>query len=243
MKATHHLLTEQFPGPPEIGDAIRSFRYLKLFAAASVKENTLPALTRCWNELDSLFTRDPALSDEFFVMSWVLLNFPCDPAGQTVLNHFERFAEEAGRGEHFAPFIQTASRSRLGLYQEVLRSSGQIKYRELLSDRVVHAHASVEAGAPGEIVLGRLMELKGQNYFFGDVKAFPADKRTTIEDMVESKCFYFEREARSGGEGLYATFMRLAGPYWMSIVSENSEVPFLEPDHYQHYHRAEAIDP
>ncbi len=238
VKVNHRLLTEGFPGPPVIGYSIRSFRFLRLFALACIAEDKHPALTRCWKELDRLFMRDPALSNEFFVPSWVLFDFPCGPARQTVLDHFQRFAEEAGRAEHFAPFIEAAAGSRLGLYQEVLRSGSQIKYRELLSGRVVYAHASIESGSSGEIVLGRLVELDGQNYFFGDVQTFPAGHRAHIEGMVERKLFCVEDEATSADE-LYETFMRLAGPYWMSVVASNEATPILDPDHYRSYHRSE----
>lgn len=33
----------------------------------------------------------------------------------------------------------------------------------------------------------------------------------------------------------YESFMKLAGPYWMSCVTTNDEAPILPPDHYRTY--------
>jgi hypothetical protein len=33
----------------------------------------------------------------------------------------------------------------------------------------------------------------------------------------------------------YETFMKLAGPYWMSCVTKNDAVPILDPGHYRAY--------
>jgi hypothetical protein len=33
--------------------------------------------------------------------------------------------------------------------------------------------------------------------------------------------------------------MRLAGPYWMSIVAKNDNLPILNPDHYLSYLQAD----
>lgn len=238
VKAVHELLTEKIPGPPVVGYTTRSFRFLKMYAIACIVENKHPALTRCWKELERLFMRDPALRDEFFVSSWILLNFPCGPDQQTLLDHFERFIREGNHQEQFAQFIQAVRPTRLGLYQEVLRSGSSVRYRELVTGRVVEAHPSLESGGSGEIVLGRLIELEGQKYFFGDAKAFPADARETIENMVIDKLFYVDEEA-STPDGLYEAFMRLAGPYWMSIVAKNDNLPILNPDHYVSYLQAD----
>ncbi|MDX2054405.1 MAG: hypothetical protein SFV15_18535 [Polyangiaceae bacterium] len=233
VKHAHAFLTEAFPGPPIIGYTVRSFRFCQLFATACVVENKFPPLTRCWKELDRLFTRDAAFRDGMFVPSWIMFDFPCESNGRTLLDCFEDFLDENGR-EHFAVFLSAIRPTRLGLYQEILRTAKVVKYRELFTERVTEVVPSIEGGSPGEIVLGRVVELDGQAYFWGDVKAFPAEKRADIEDMVAGKLFYFEGEAPTMG-GLYEAFMKLAGPYWMSIVASNDRLPILDPDHYQTY--------
>jgi hypothetical protein len=123
VKEVHALLTQEFPGPPVIGYAVRSFRFLELYGAACVVENKFPALTRSWKDLER---------------------------------------------------------------------------------------------------------------HWGDVKTFPADARASIEDMIINKLFYVADEAADPLE-LYPTFMKLAGPYWMSVVATNEALPILDPDHFRSY--------
>ncbi len=33
----------------------------------------------------------------------------------------------------------------------------------------------------------------------------------------------------------FEKFMKLAGPYWMSCVAKNDDLPILMPDHYRTY--------
>jgi hypothetical protein len=230
IKEAHALLTETFPGPPIVGYAIRSFRFCEMFAIASIVENKLPALTRCWKDLERLFMRDAAFREGYFVPSWILFDFPCDADRRTALDHFDGFLEGCGRREQFGAFLRAMRGTRLGLYQEIMRTGSTARYRELFTERVIDVFPSIERGGPGEIVLGRVVELEGQLYFWGDVKAFPAEARASIEDMVAGKLFYFADEA-STPVGLYQAFMKLAGPYWMSVVASNDKLPILDPDH------------
>lgn len=116
----------------------------------------------------------------------------------------------------------------------MLRSQEVARFRELFTQRVVDAHPSLEAGEPGEIILGRFFELNGQLYFWGDVKAFPAAARDAIEGMVLDKLLnagLLDHDPSAH----YETFMKLAGPYWMSVVASDDRLPILEPDHYRTY--------
>jgi hypothetical protein len=234
VKEAHSLLTETFPGPPIIGYAIRSFRFCEMFAIAAIVENKFPVLTRCWKELEGLFMRDAAFREGYFVQSWILFDFPCDATRRTALEHFEEFLENCGQREQFDVFLRAMRGTRLGLYQEIMRTGTVVRYAELVTERIIDVAPSIEQGEPGEIVLGRIVELEGQFYFWGEVKAFPAEARASIEDMVIGKLFYFEDEA-STPVGLYEAFMKLAGPYWMSIGARSDELPILDPDHYLTY--------
>lgn len=234
VKDMHAQLTAGFEGPKVIGYAIRAFRFLEMFGAACILENKHPALTRCHTELESLFSRDPAFAGGMFVSSWMLMDFPCGPGGATALDHFEQFLAGNGQVEHFRLFIDAARASRLGLYQSVLRSTEVARFREMFTQRVVDAYPSIEPGAPGEIVLGRIMTLDGQVYFWGEVKAFPAESHETIENMV------LDRLLDAGlldpdPSPMYEEFMKLAGPYWMSITAKNEQLPILDFDHYRSY--------
>lgn len=238
VKQVHGMLTEHIPGPPGIADAIRSFRFFKLYGIACIVEDKFPALTRCWKDLDRLFMHDRAFGDDVFVPSWILMDFPCDAEGRTALDHFESFVATTEEPDRFREFIQAARGTRLGLYESVLRSTSAARFRELFTGRVVDVYPSIEPGSPGEIVLGRTFEADGQVYFWGDVKAFPAEARLSIEDMVTGKLAYFFAPDATAAE-LYETFMKLAGPYWMSVVAANDALPILAPNHYLTYSEAE----
>jgi hypothetical protein len=129
-------------------------------------------------------------------------------------------------------FTEQARKSRLGLYQDVMRTKTVSKFRELVSGKVVSAVRSVETYGKGEILLTRMIEYRDQVFLFGDPKGWPAHARAQIEDMVLDKMLYFHEGVESE---LYPTFMKLAGPYWMSCVTTNEDTPILAPDHYLSY--------
>ncbi len=228
------FLTEQFPGPPGIANYVRGFRFLLFFGVACVAENRYPELTRCWHELDKLFMSDPRFDDSSFVQSWILKDFPFGPEGQTVLDYFEAFCAKTDLGPQLKPFIDQARKSRLGLYQDMMRTKKVAKFRELFTGRVISAFPSVVHYEKGEILLVRTIEIEGQVFLFGDPKGFPKEKKRTLETMVEDKLIYFFDAEKTVPE-TYETFMRLAGPYWMSCVTKNDSVPILEPNHYCFY--------
>lgn len=234
MKDAHAYLTRPIAGPPRIALAIQGFRYLEMFGAACLVENKYPALTRCWNDL-AMFKGNPAFAEGMFIPSWVLIDFPCGPASRTALDHFESFLATSGQLPRFKPFIDAARASRLGLYEDVLRSRDVARFRELFTHRVVDVYPSMEAGDPGEIVLVRVLEIEGQSYFWGDMKAFPAQARDAIENMVLDKLLDLGSDD-TDPLPKYETFMKLAGPYWASIVAEGEDLPILEPNHLLGYY-------
>jgi hypothetical protein len=233
FKQAHALLTEKIPGPEGIAYYIRAFRYLLLFGIACVVEDTYPPLTRCWKELEQLFMNDPAFDDGIFVQSWILMDFPFGPEDQTALDYFEAFLEGTDAGTEFQLFIDEARRSRLGLHEDVMRTKSVARYRELFTGRVISAFPSVDAGETGEILLTRTLAYRDQVFLFGDPKCFPGDLKAYVEDMVGAKLFYFEDAGTTTEQ--YESFMKLAGPYWMSCVNKNEDLPILDPDHYLTY--------
>jgi hypothetical protein len=108
------------------------------------------------------------------------------------------------------------------------------RFREFFTERVIDVHPSFEQGEPGEIVLARTIEFDGVVYFWGDIKAFPGAKREAIESMVIDKLVLMADDV-SKPEELYERFMKFAGPYWMSVIANNHELPILSPDHYLTY--------
>lgn len=232
-KLAHEFLTERVPGPEAFADYIRAYRYLLFFGIACVAEDKYPPLTRCWKELELLFMSDPALDDGVVVQSWILMDFPCGPAGQTALDYFQEFLKGTDVGPQVGRFIESARKSRLGLHQDVMRTKKVGKFRELFTGEVASVFPSITDYGKGEILLTRTIECDGQVFMWGNPSGFPKEARAHIEDMVMDKLFYFV-EAGDLVEQ-YATFMKLAGPYWMSCVTKNDAVPILDPDHYRTY--------
>jgi hypothetical protein len=237
-KRAHEFLTETIPGPPGIVSHIRGFRYLLFFGIACVAENKYPSLTRCWKDLDQLFMADPAFDDATFVQAWILIDFPFGPQQQAAVDYFEEFLKGTEFGPQFQGFIDEARRSRLGLHQDVMRTKQVAKFRELFTGRIIEAFPSVEEYGKGEILLVRTISAGNQVYLFGNPKGFPKEAKAQIEDMVIGKLFYFENHETPIEQ--YEAFMKLAGPYWMSCVTQNDATPILEPDHYQTYLDEEA---
>jgi hypothetical protein len=235
-KAVHAFLTEEVKGPEGFGECLRSFRFLLFFGIACVAENKHPPLTRCWNELERLFMRDPAFEDGVFVQSWIFMDFPFGPKGETALDYFEEFLRGIDDGSKFQPFIDAARRSRLGLHQDVMRTKKVAKFRELISGQVTEAFPSIEEYGKGEILLTRMLPHKDRVFAWGDPKGFPKEKKAQIEDMVLDKMTIYFDDAETP-EVTYEKFMKLAGPYWMSCVTKNDAVPILAPDHYLTYLR------
>ncbi len=229
----HGFLTESIPGPEDVAEAIRAFRYLMFFGVACVAEDKYPPLTRCWRELESLFMRDPAFDDGVFVQSWILLDFPFGPERETALDYFAQFLNGIDGAERWRPFIDSARKSRLGLYQDVGRTKKAAKFRELFTGRELSVLPSVDEYDKGEIFLTRMLSAGNQIFMFGNPKGFPRDRKRQIEEMIMDKMFYFDPAPTPAAT--YETFMKLAGPYWMSCVTSDQDAPILDPDHYRVY--------
>lgn len=235
FKGTHTFLTEPIAGPEGLAYHVRGYRYLLFFAAGCMANDSHPALNRCWKELERLFLREPLFSNDLFVQSWILFDFPVGPKGETMLDYFEEFLTGSEGAERLQYFIDEARKSRLGLYQDVGRTKAVSKFRELFTKNVVSAVRSVEDYENGEIFLTRMIEYRGEVFLFGDPKCWPAGMRGQLEDMVADKMLDVLDGLAEVVADPYPRFMKLAGPYWMSCVTKNEAVPILPPDHYRSY--------
>jgi len=225
-KQAHALLAHKAPGPEGMAYYIRGFRYLLFFGAACIAENKYPPLTRCWKEIEELFMGDPAFRDGVFIESWILMDFPFGPEGQTALDYFEQFLADVEGGSELQRFIDEARRSRFGLHQDVMHTKKVAKFRELFTGRVFSAYPSIDYYDRGEILLARSMTYGNQVFIFGDPKGFPNEYKDVLEGMVAAKLFYFDNEPTPIAQ--YEKFMKLAGPYWMSCVAANDDLPILD---------------
>jgi hypothetical protein len=235
-KEAHTFLNERIDGPEGFGACLRALRFLLFFGIACVAEDKHPPLTRCWKDLEKLFMRDPAFEDDVFVQSWILMDFPFGPKGETALDYFDAFLSGIDEAPKFQPFIDAARKSRLGLHQDVMRTRKVARFRELLSGKVTEAFPSIEEYGKGEILLTRMLAYNDRVFVFGDPKGFPKEKKAHIEDMVLDKMMiYLDAEETPGAA--YEKFMKLAGPYWMSCTTKNDSIPILAPNHYLTYLR------
>jgi hypothetical protein len=232
-KQAHEFLTEPIHGPEGIAYCVRAFRFLLFFGLACIADDKYPPLTRCWNDLKRYFMGREPFEDGVFVESWILMDFPFGPKGETALDYFEEFLRGNEAGPQYQPFIDAARRSRLGLHQDVLRTKKVAKFRELISGKVTETFPSIEHYEKGEILLTRMIPYGGQVFAFGDPKGFPKEAKRKIEDMVIGKLDYVGVEPDPISQ--FEKFMKLAGPYWMSCVTKDEDVPILDPDHYLTY--------
>jgi hypothetical protein len=105
-------------------------------------------------------------------------------------------------------------------------------FRELFTGRELSVFRSVDEYESGEIFLTRMITVGGHTFMFGNPKCFPRDRKRQIEEMVRDKMCFFDPAPVAAA---YETFMKLAGPYWMSCVTSDQDAPILDPDHYQTY--------
>ena len=82
---------------------------------------------------------------------------------------------------------------------------------------------------PGAVCLVRVFNLEGKNYIFGDPIEWPANQKVALRDMVEAKMsLYFPNKDIIQS---YETMMRIAGPYWFSIIGSDYTADILNPDY------------
>ena len=180
FKEVDRLLTGPIEGPEGWAYFVRCFWFLTLFAIATIVDNRLPPLTRCWNELDKFFMRDKAFDDEIFVQSWIFFNFPVDKNGRTVLDYLDDFLTGTEGKANFQYFIEQMKKSRLGLYQEILSGKYTTTFRELITGNTIKTFRSIKKYEKGEIFLTRLVEYEGQVYQFGDPKGWPKEFKSQL---------------------------------------------------------------
>lgn len=247
------FINEPVPGPPGWQRLIRGFRGLTTFAMMNIQMGKYPSLTRCWNDLSGTFLADGegdgdnTYAHRLIVEAWVFCDFPVQETGKCLLGMFRDFLGECGALPEFQSFIDAMDGTRLGLHQEVGRTAGVIRFRELISGQTTEVFRSVSEFGKGEIFLCRIVLFEGVNYIFGDPKCWPKQYKTSVENMVLDKMYLYPKIGQTAGTVLdlkdqFAVFMKIAGPYWMSCVSDDAEIPILTPDHVFLYYAQPAND-
>lgn len=231
------MLTEPVGGPPGYQIFHRFNSHLLFYGLSCLNEKMFPGLNRCWDVLSPHFlTTD--YDNEWLVYFWIFCNFPLrKDSNETVLDHFhdlitkkESGYDEQGRA-NFELYFQQLKASRLGFYQEILSTSKVTKFRELFTGRVVSTVRSVPDYESGEIFLGRIVTYQKDSFLIHDPKNFPGTHKKSLERMIRDKLFYIVESGNDSED--YEKFMRLAGPYLMSVTHDDEGCPIFEPDKYK----------
>ena len=87
---------------------------------------------------------------------------------------------------------------------------------------------------PGEIFLTRIISYLGDSFQMHDPRCFPAEYKNDVVNMIQNKMFYISETGNDVKD--YMSFMKLAGPYWMSCTHPNPDVKIFSPDHHKEYY-------
>lgn len=240
FKRLYSMLTESVGGPRGYRIFYRFSMHLLFYATYCRVEGIFPALNRCWTELDKHFLT-PEYDNEWLVYFWMLCDFPLEKDGaKTFLDNFQEFMTDKEYGlsaadrEHFEQFFQQLRASRLGFYQEILSTAKITKFRELFTGKVISTIRSVPEYDSGEIFVGRIVSYLGDAFLIHNPNNFPPKAKAAVERMIRDKLFYL---ADSGNDVAdYEKFMKLAGPYLMSITNSDEDCPIFDPNEYLRYY-------
>ena len=240
FKQAYAMLTDSVGGPPGYQIFYRFSMHLLFYAVCCRVENTFPALTRCWRELEKHFLT-PQFDNEWFVYFWLLCDFPLSSENdRTLLDYFHEFMLTEATGlsaldrEHLENFLQQLGASRLGFYQEIRSTAKLTKFRELFTGKLISSIRSVPDYLPGEIFLGRIVSHLGDTFLIHNPNNFPAQAKASVERMISNKFFYLAESGNAVAD--YENFMKLAGPYLMSITNDDDDCPIFDPNHYLRYY-------
>ncbi len=245
FKDFHRLINtdDMKEAPPSVRYFYQCFRFLYFFVLILIDEKRFPALNKCWDDLRARYSHMEIFEDGVFLESWIFFDFPITEDGRTVLDEYEASMKDSETLAKSQPFIQATRTSRLGLYQEVLSTSKVTKFKELFTNRVISTLRSVLEYNANEIFLGRIVQLEENQFLLGDPKCFPPNRKQALLDMVTDRILdlgyadpEFDRSLPIGD--LYGKFMKIAGPYWMSVVCDDHDSEILQPHHHKKYYRS-----
>ena len=232
-KQTYGFLTEVIPGPEGIGYFSRGFRYLLFFGIACIAEDKCPPLTRCWKDLATLFMGDSAFDDDLLVQSWILMDFPFGPARHTALDYFDELLTGTDAGPQLQRFIDAARRSRLGLHQDVIRTKKLAKSASCSPATRSRRSRPSTSTARGRSCSPAPWPTATRSSSSETRRASPRRRRSRSKTWSSTSCSTSTKGTATTAQ--YEAFMKLAGPYWMSCVTKNEDVPVLAPAHYRTY--------
>jgi hypothetical protein len=216
--------------PPEQAYVMRSFKKIEMLGVCLCASGEYSAANSCFEDIIKRFDKDIAFSDGVSLLAWILFNFPINSDGTTlateVLKKFPDLTDE------LSPFVDAMNHSRLGVYEA--RGDGQdsSRLKELFTGKRLTLNHALQIPR-GKIAILRVLTLADQSWAFGDSGEFPGENRLVFENMVKRKMsvYFPDKDPLKS----YETMMRLAGPYWFSILARESGDDILEPNHYLSY--------
>jgi hypothetical protein len=214
-----------------------SFYKVELLAMGLIGCGEYPSVERGLSDLMSIFAADPAFDDGINIPAWLFYNFPATPRGtpmaDAVLGEYPEFKDE------LSPFVEKALQSRLGLYEVVKSGRTHCEVKELFTRTSFRVSDGLAGVRRGTIALCRLLEFEDFRFVLGNSAQFPAERRSLLENMVSEKMSIFMPRGMSRPDS-YDGFMRIAGPYWFSIMASGDGVDILDPVHHQRYYQEQA---
>jgi hypothetical protein len=227
-----HRAVFEFKGPPAIAELVRMFRMTGLFAFLQMQQKRFPVLNRAWADLQWIL-KNPA-ADEFSVASWAYFDLPVTEDGRTIVQVFG--ADIAPKHPGVQAFVDVARNSRYGIYVDDGGTGRTHRLVELVTRRRVTVLRGVH-GDSGELYWTRIIEWRGQKFMLGDTRGWTSANRDFVTELVlkhvgeepwSSLCSTLPEA--------YERFMKLSGPYWLSMLySQNEDDPVLLPLHQLAY--------
>ena len=242
MLKIKEMLTAPIAGPAHFAEALRCWRFTLAFGMTAVEENQYPALTKCWNDLSKRF-RAKTDDDGTIIDSCVFADFKFGDENKSFAAYLrDKMSGEAGM-EALCDFLQRLDNSRLGLYQVNGVNKDIIKLEESFTKKTLKAANTIDFCGSREIFLVRLVQVGDDQIIFGDPKAWPASHKVTIENMVLDKMLTYclDRKMLKRGEvpseaKMYLRYMKMAGPYWISVVlDEDADAEVLPPNFFKRF--------
>ena len=217
---------------PAVTYAMQSFTKVEMFGMILISSDEFPAVRRAHDELMRLFKKDGAFGDGISLMSWLLFNFPATAGGEPLAREVLRRTPTLN--DDIGPFVEEALGSRLGLYEVLKNSRNECRLKELITANLVTLNQSLGGMERGTVALCRVISIGAGKWIFGDAPGFPASKKSTLEGMIRDKMslYFWDKSAVTS----YETMMRLAGPYWFSIMAVDYDGDILNADHYLYYY-------
>lgn len=213
---------------PLVKRVMQSFQKFEILAIVLMEEEKLRSLKSCHNSIMERFSTDPLFEDGITLKTWIYFDFITQEINVPVA---QKVAENA---DYLKEFIEAISSSYLGLYEIGQNDKKATKLKEYVTGRKVNLDQELVGAKKGNLIVGRVVNLWGNQFVFGDYGEFPQHTKTSLIEMIDDKIFYYYPEIQNKKEA-YFRFMKNSGPYWFSIIAQE-EGEIMAPDYYQKFY-------